>query len=104
MSFQEKVYELCRKVPKGRVTTYKAIGDALGIKAYRAVGNALNKNRFASVPCHRVVCSDSKVGGFAHGVEKKVEMLRMEGVCVKEGKMVDFEKKGFLFSAKHRGE
>lgn len=90
--FQSKVYSLCRKVPRGRVTTYKAIADALGVKAYRAVGGALNQNRSASVPCHRVVCSDRAVGGFAHGVEKKIEMLRKEGIDVMDGKVVEFEK------------
>lgn len=98
--FRSRVYLLCKTVPKGKVTTYKAIGDALGIKAYRAIGNALNKNPFAPrVPCHRVVCSDGKVGGFAHGIKKKVEMLRNERIIVKDGKVVDFDKLTFQFSA-----
>ena len=44
--FQKRVYELCKKVPKGKVTTYKAIAQKMRTKAYRAVGNALNKNPF----------------------------------------------------------
>jgi methylated-DNA-[protein]-cysteine S-methyltransferase len=91
--FQKKVYELCKQVPAGKVTTYKSIGDALGIAGYRAVGLALNKNPFSPyVPCHRVVASDGSVGGFAVGVEKKGELLRKEGVIVKDGKVVEFEK------------
>lgn len=95
-AFKSHVYELCRKVPQGKVTTYKAIGDALGMNGYRAVGMALNKNPFAPVvPCHRVVASDGSVGGFAHGTWKKIELLRNEGVAVRDGKIVDFEKNYF---------
>ncbi|MBI4140409.1 MGMT family protein, partial [Candidatus Woesearchaeota archaeon] len=66
--FQKRVYELCKIVPKGKVTTYREIGNALGGKGqiYRAVGVALNKNPFApQVPCHRVVNGNGFVGGFA---------------------------------------
>ena len=74
-SFAEKCYSLLRKVPKGKVATYKSIAHALGNKAYRTVGNAMHKNSYApEVPCHRVVCSDGKIGGFALGVKKKTEM------------------------------
>ncbi|HLC19520.1 MAG TPA: MGMT family protein [Candidatus Nanoarchaeia archaeon] len=108
MTFQSHVYLLCKQVPAGKVTTYKAIGDALGIKGYRAVGNALNKNPFGflecgNIPCHRVVCSDGRVGGFAHGVEKKIELLKKEGIVVRDGKVVDFEIL-FLLSTKRHGE
>jgi len=84
--FESKVYALCKKIPKGKVTTYKEIGKSLGIKGYRAVGNALNKNPYApTVPCHRVIRSDGKVGGFAFGSSKKVKLLRKEGVVVYKG-------------------
>jgi len=93
--FQDKVYNLCKKVPKGKVTTYKEIAEALGTKAYRAVGTALNKNPFApKVPCHRVVNSDGFIGGFASGTGKKTRMLRKESVMVKD-KRIDLKK--FLF-------
>lgn len=100
MGFSEKVYELCRKIPKGKVTTYKEIGKALRGKGqvYRAVGVALNKNPYApEVPCHRVVCYDGKIGGFAHGTKKKIELLEKEGVKVSDGEIVDFEKVLFRF-------
>lgn len=100
MSFSEKVYELCRKVPKGKVTTYKEIGKALRGKGqiYRAVGRALNTNPYApEVPCHRVVCYDGKVGGFTHGTKKKIELLEKEGVKVRDGKIEDFERVLFRF-------
>ncbi len=76
-SFSEKCYELLKKVPKGKITTYKEIARALKTKAYRAVGNAMNKNPYSpKVPCHRVVKSDGKVGGFALGKRKKILMLK----------------------------
>ena len=78
--FQEKVYGVVRKIPKGKVLTYKEIAAAIGNpKAYRAVGNALNKNPFREVPCHRVIRSDGKVGGYARGTKKKTELLKKEG-------------------------
>ena len=96
--FEDKVYKLCKKVPKGKVTTYKEIGDKIGIKGYRAVGMALNKNPFApKVPCHRVVGSDGNLVGFASGLKKKAEMLRKEGINVKNNKIADFGKVLFKF-------
>ena len=78
--FQEKVYNAVKKIPKGRVLTYKEVARLIGSsKAYRAVGNALNKNPFASVPCHRVVRSDGEVGGYARGTKVKIKLLKREG-------------------------
>ncbi|MBP9822161.1 MAG: MGMT family protein [Candidatus Pacebacteria bacterium] len=83
--FQNKVYDFVRKIPKGKVVTYKQVAKAIGRpKAYRAVGNALNKNPFSfegggDVPCHRVVRSDGAVGGFASGTNKKLQLLNKEG-------------------------
>ncbi len=96
-SFNERCYEVLKKVPKGKVTTYKEIAKRLKSKGYRAVGNAMNKNPYAPrVPCHRVVCSDGKVGGFAHGTKKKIEMLRKEGVGIVNGK-IDLDRFGWKF-------
>lgn len=87
-SFTECCYEILRKVPKGKVTTYKALARKLGTKAYRAVGNAMNRNpRAPHVPCHRVVCSDGSVGGFASGTRKKISMLKKEGIKIINGKI-----------------
>jgi methylated-DNA-[protein]-cysteine S-methyltransferase len=97
MTFAEKVYEQLRQVPKGKVTTYKNLATALGTKAYRAVGSALKNNPDApQVPCHRVVRSDGKVGGFmglvsGEEVAKKIVMLRNEGVEIVGGR-IDLEK------------
>ncbi|MFH1290803.1 MAG: MGMT family protein [Nanoarchaeota archaeon] len=93
MKFNEKCYKVLRKVPRGKVTTYGALARAVGKPgAARAVGNAMNKNFHAPrVPCHRVVRSDGKVGGFATGTAKKIKMLKKEGVEVKDG-WVDLDK------------
>ena len=87
MSFNQKVWALTARVPKGRVTTYGELARALGTKAYRAVGNAMNKNPYApGVPCHRVVGSDGSLTGFAAGLTKKRKMLIQEGVEVSGAK------------------
>ncbi|HEX2971257.1 MAG TPA: MGMT family protein [Tepidisphaeraceae bacterium] len=87
MSFNQKVWALTARIPRGRVVTYADIAHKLGTKAYRAVGNALNCNPYApAVPCHRVVGSDGSLTGFACGVEKKRELLMEEGVVVKRWK------------------
>ncbi len=87
-SFNENCYALLRKVPRGKVTTYKAIANALGSKAYRAVGNAMNKNPYApKVPCHRVINSNGNIGGFALGKNKKINILNSEGIVIKSGKI-----------------
>ncbi|MBW2976840.1 MGMT family protein [Candidatus Woesearchaeota archaeon] len=90
--FQKRVYALCKKVPKGKATTYKAIAKKMGIKAYRAVGMALNKNPFSDVPCHRVVGSNGHLTGFASGLRKKEALLRKEGIKVRNFRVEEFER------------
>ena len=86
--FQNKVYEICKKVPKGKVTTYKHIADKMGTKAYRAVGTALNKNPYApKVPCHRVINSNGSIGGFASGIKNKIKLLKKEGIEIKNNRI-----------------
>jgi len=86
-SFLKSVYELVLKVPEGRVTTYGAIAKELGMrKASRAIGSALRRNPLPiAVPCHRVVMSNGRLGGYfsAAGVLKKKSLLEKEGVVVK---------------------
>jgi len=98
MNFNEKVWNLCRKIPDGRITTYKIIANKLNTKAYRAVGNALNKNPYSpKVPCHRVVASSGHLHGFATGLKAKKKLLEKEGVSIKNNKVVGFEKLLFRF-------
>lgn len=82
-SFQEKVWRIARTIPAGKVVSYKALARVLGSQSLaRAVGNALNRNPYRNVPCHRVVRSDGKVGGFARGTVEKTKLLRQEGVRI----------------------
>jgi methylated-DNA-[protein]-cysteine S-methyltransferase len=103
LSFEERVWKLMESIPKGRVTTYALIAKKLKTRAYRAVGNACRKNPYAPrVPCHRVVRSDGSIGGFGGktsgmSVEKKMRMLREEGVEIRDGKVTDFERVLFRF-------
>lgn len=98
--FQNRVYELCKKVPKGKVTTYKSIAKKMGSKAYRAVGTAMHVNPYGilrcqgknMVPCHRVVGSNGHLVGFAHGLKKKAELLKKEGIKIKNNKIENFDK------------
>jgi len=93
MNFNQKVWAIAKKVPKGKVTTYKIIAEKLKTKAYRAVGNALNKNPYAPiVPCHRVVNSDGRIGGFATGAKNKIKLLQKEGIKIKNNKIENFKK------------
>jgi methylated-DNA-[protein]-cysteine S-methyltransferase len=88
MSFNEKVWALTARIPKGKVVTYRQIAQALGTEAYRAVGNALNRNPFApQVPCHRVVGSSGALTGFAGGLPEKHRLLADEGVPLRNGKV-----------------
>ena len=101
MDFDSRVYSLLKKVPQGKVTTYKEIASALNMKGYRAVGQALKRNPHApSVPCHRVVKSDGSLGGYGglsdKGVEKKIKLLESEGVSVRNGR-IEMEKHMWKF-------
>ncbi len=80
-SFAEKVYAVVAKIPRGKTLTYAEVARRAGRpKAYRAVGNIMNKNPDTKkVPCHRVVRSDGTPGGYAWGAAKKIALLRREG-------------------------
>lgn len=80
MTFQTKVYAVVKKIPKGQVLTYKEVARRAGKpKAYRAVGNILHKNMDTETPCHRVIRSDGKIGGYRDGRALKIEILTQEG-------------------------
>jgi len=85
MFSKKRIFELTKKIPVGRVTTYKHLAIAAGNpKAARAVGAILRSNKnLIKIPCHRVVCSNGYVGGYKEGVEKKIALLKKEGVIIK---------------------
>lgn len=97
MEFNEKCYAAIRRVPKGRVVTYKQVAKAVGCKAYRAVGSAMRNNFDASIPCHRVVKSDGSMGNYNRGVALKEKLLKSEGVVVVGGR-IDLQKFSYTLS------
>ncbi|MAG50737.1 cysteine methyltransferase [archaeon] len=96
--FTEQVYNITKRIPKGKISTYGEIAKALNSKAYQAVGHALHKNPYAPiVPCHRVINSNGKIGGFASGTENKIKLLKKEGIKIKNNKIINFKKVVFRF-------
>lgn len=79
-TFRDKVLQVVRKIPKGKTYVYKQVAAKAGSpNAYRAVGNIMSKNYDPTVPCHRVVRSDGKIGGYNRGgAERKIELLEKE--------------------------
>jgi len=92
--FQMKVYSIVSKIPCGKVTTYGAIAKKLDVSP-RAVGQALRKNPFApEVPCHRVVSSDRRIGGFkgkscGKAIAEKISLLEKEGVIIRDKMIIE---------------
>lgn len=80
-NFSAKVYAVVAKIPKGKTMTYKQVAAKAGNSlAARAVGMLMSKNFNKKIPCHRVVRSDGKMGGYNRGGSKrKLELLREEG-------------------------
>ena len=88
ITFSDSVYKVVKTIPKGKVSTYKAVAEALGNKAYRAVGNALNRNpHFPVVPCHRIINSDGSLGGFKSGIRNKINLLKKENIIIKNNRI-----------------
>lgn len=80
--FQKTVLSTLTTVPVGKVTTYKALAEAIGCKSYQAVGQALHSNPvMLLMPCHRVVKADGTIGGYVYGSTLKREILEKEGVA-----------------------
>ena len=88
-NFSNGVYEVVKKIPKGNFLSYKEVARLSGRpKAYRAVGNILNKNNNPQIPCHRVIKSNGRIGGYNKGFKIKESLLRGEGVLIKDEKVV----------------
>ena len=93
-NFFERVYEVVKNIPEGRVATYGQIAEILGTRDVRKVGFALHANKDnISVPCHRVVNKDGRVApGYAFGgPDEQKTRLMSEGVVFKDGDNVDLE-------------
>jgi methylated-DNA-[protein]-cysteine S-methyltransferase len=95
--FQNRVYDTCRAIPVGKISTYGVISHILH-SSPRAVGQALRCNPYApEVPCHRIIASTLELGGFtgswgisSASVQKKKAMLKKEKVdFTADGKLID---------------
>jgi methylated-DNA-[protein]-cysteine S-methyltransferase len=83
LTFTEKVFSIVKKIPKGKVMTYKQVALKLGKPgSSRAVGTALSKNYDPRIPCHRVIRSDGKMGGYNRGIQNKIKILKEEGALL----------------------
>lgn len=97
-NFNKRCYQKLALIPKGMISTYAEIAKSLDSNAYRAVGNAMAKNPHpVAVPCHRIIKSDGTLGGYALGISKKIQLLKKEGIKIKNNKVLDFESKFFRF-------
>jgi methylated-DNA-[protein]-cysteine S-methyltransferase len=99
MNLEYKVYKILLDVPKGKITTYGDLGKAVGLKnGQRIIGKIMNKNPYpALVPCHRVVMSTGKIGGYSYGENVKTKMLSDEGIEIINGSIENFDKRLFRF-------
>ena len=81
-SIKDKVYDILLKIPAGKVTTYGDIAKAIGQpNSSRLIGQILHNNPTpVVVPCHRVIRSNGKIGGYAYGIRKKRKLLEEEGL------------------------
>ena len=86
MTLSTRVYTKLLQVPEGKVTTYGDLAKAVGLEnGQRAIGTIMKKNPFPGiVPCHRVVKSDGKIGGFVYGERVKSLMLVKERIKIKD--------------------
>ena len=99
MSLEQKIYKKLLQVPKGQVTTYGELAKAVGLEnGQRAIGKIMNKNPYpVIIPCHRVVMSTGKIGGYAYGEKIKSNILTKEGIKIENGKILDWEDKVYRF-------
>ena len=78
--FQQSVWQILQKIPYGETISYKEEAQLLKkAKAVRAVANANGRNPVSIlIPCHRVIASGNKIGGYSSGIDKKVTLLKLE--------------------------
>jgi methylated-DNA-[protein]-cysteine S-methyltransferase len=99
MKFEERVWELLKKIPRGRVTTYRLLAKEMNSKAYRAVGSACHKNNNPNAPCYRVVRGDGTIG-ICHldSCHKSIiRRLKKDGIKIKGNRILNFDEVLFKF-------
>jgi len=92
-TFSQKCLKILTQIPKGKITTYKEIAHTFNTRAYRAVGTAMSKNQFLNkYPCYKVVKQNGEVGKYVGSENKKIELLKKDGIEIKNNKILNFEK------------
>ena len=91
--FQEKVWEILKSIPLGKTMTYNELSKELekqGIPSCpQAVGNAVKRNPVSIIiPCHRVIGTKGKLKGYAGGIERKTQLLEIEGLSIRSGRII----------------
>jgi len=92
------MFEILMRIPKGKVSTYKELAKKLGTNP-RAAGAMLRANRNSKYPCYKIVMSSGRVGGYNRSVRKKIELLKKDGIEVRNGR-INLEKYFYSFSVK----
>ena len=78
-NFQRKVWQVLLTIPYGQTENYGEIAKIVDCRSAQAVGQAISRNPIALIiPCHRVICADGSIGGYAYGIERKKQLLQME--------------------------
>jgi methylated-DNA-[protein]-cysteine S-methyltransferase len=97
-AFQQRIWQTIASIPHGQVLSYAEVAIRAGYpNAFRAVGTACGANPVALVvPCHRVVASGGKLGGYGGGLEMKVWLLRHEGFVCSDARPDAAVKRGSL--------
>ena len=87
---REAVYILVSSIPPGRVATYKCISEIIGVSPRLVAWFLKTNDKPVVIPCHRVVYSDLRVGGYSRGGWRvKERLLRLEGVEVRGGRVLE---------------
>lgn len=97
--FQRNVYNFLKKIPKGKIATYKILAKAVGKpKNWRQIGKILSQNPdVKEFPCFRVIKSNGEVGGYQKGIKRKTILLKKDGIIVNGDRIRDFKKILFKF-------
>jgi len=102
MNLNKKVYDLCKKIPKGKLSTYKLIAKKLNTNAYRAIGQILKHNKDPiKIPCYKIVKNNGEISGYngnnRKNISKKIKLLGKDGIIIKNNKVLNFEKLLYKF-------
>lgn len=99
MNLNERIYKKLLQVPRGQITTYGELSKSVGLKnGQRLIGKIMSNNPYpVIIPCHRVILSTGKIGGYVFGENVKTKMLSDEGIQIENGKIIDLKNKLYSF-------